>query len=88
MKDKSKISIVDLLENPSQFLKIIPRITEWFGLEGTFQGHLVQPPAMSRDIYHQTRLLRAPSNLTLNVSRDRASTTSLGNCTRVSPPSL
>jgi len=51
------------------------RITEWFGLEGTFQGHLVQPPAMSRDIFNQTRLLRAPCNL----AWDGASTTSLGN---------
>ncbi|KAK4830027.1 LOW QUALITY PROTEIN: hypothetical protein QYF61_008365 [Mycteria americana] len=47
---------------------------------GTFKGHLVQPlPAMSRDIFSWIRLLRAPSNLTLNVSRDGASTTSLGN---------
>ncbi|KAK4811312.1 LOW QUALITY PROTEIN: hypothetical protein QYF61_024448 [Mycteria americana] len=37
------------------------------------------PPAMSRDIFNYIRLLRAPSNLTLNVSRDGASTTSLGN---------
>jgi len=34
---------------------------------------------MSRDIFNQTRLLRAPSNLALNVSRDGAATTSLGN---------
>ncbi|KAK4831309.1 hypothetical protein QYF61_016798 [Mycteria americana] len=34
---------------------------------------------MGRDIFNQIRLLRAPSNLTLNVSRDGASTTSLGN---------
>ena len=45
------------------------RIVEWFGLEGTFRGLLVQPFAMSRDIFNQIRLLRAPSNLTLNVSR-------------------
>ncbi|KAK4828550.1 hypothetical protein QYF61_027519 [Mycteria americana] len=36
-------------------------------------------PAMSKDIFNSIRLLRAPSNLTLNVSRDGASTTSLGN---------
>jgi len=53
-------------------------IIEWFGLEGTFKGHLVQPPAVSRDIFNWIRLLRAPSNLALNVSRDGASTTSLG----------
>ena len=34
---------------------------------------------MSRDIFHQTRLLRAPSNLALNTSREGASTVSLGN---------
>jgi len=33
---------------------------------------------MSRDIFHQTRLLRAPSNLALNSARERAATTSLG----------
>ena len=49
------------------------------GLEGTFRGHLAQPPAVSRDIFNQTRFLRAPSNLALNVSKDGASTTSLGN---------
>ncbi|KAK4826482.1 hypothetical protein QYF61_009478 [Mycteria americana] len=37
------------------------------------------PPAMTRDIFNCIRLLRAPSNLTLNVSRDGASATSLGN---------
>ena len=33
---------------------------------------------MSRDIFHQTRLLRAPSNLALNTAREGASTASLG----------
>ena len=33
---------------------------------------------MSRDIFNWTRLLRAPSNLAFSVSRDAASTTSLG----------
>lgn len=36
-------------------------------------------PTMSRDIFNQTRLLRASSNLTFNASRDGASTISLGN---------
>ena len=31
---------------------IVHRITEWFGLEGTFEDHLVQPPAMGRDTFH------------------------------------
>lgn len=27
-------------------------IREWLGVEGASQGHLVQPPAVSRDIFH------------------------------------
>jgi len=34
---------------------------------------------VSRNIFNQTRLLRALSNLAVNVSRDGASTASLGN---------
>ena len=34
---------------------------------------------MSRDIFHQTRLLRAPSNLASNTAREGASTASLSN---------
>jgi len=37
------------------------------------------PPAMSRDIFNSLGVLRAPANLAWNVSRDGASTTSLGN---------
>ena len=37
------------------------------------------PPAMCRVANHQTRLPRATSSLTLNASRDGASTASLGN---------
>jgi len=44
----------------------------WVGRD--LGGHLVQS-----DIINQTRLLRAPSNLALDVSRDGALTTSLGN---------
>lgn len=36
-------------------------------------------PAMSWDIFSQSSLLRALSRLALNVSRDGASTASLGN---------
>jgi len=54
------------------------RIIEWFELEETVKGHLAQPPAVSRDIFNQIKLLRAPSSLTLNISRDGASTASLG----------
>jgi len=56
------------------------RITEWFELEGTFKGHLIPPPpATGRDSFHQTRLLRATSNLALNAAREGAATASLGN---------
>ena len=52
---------------------------EWFELEGTFAGHPVQPPAVSRDIFTWIMSLRALSNLTWNVHRDGTSTTSLDN---------
>jgi len=28
------------------------RIIEWFGLEGTFEDQLANPPALSRNIFH------------------------------------
>jgi len=65
--------------NDSYLYRNSHRITECFGLGGTFRGHPAQPPAVSRDIFNWVRLLRAPSNLAWNVSRDGASTTSLGN---------
>ena len=34
---------------------------------------------MGRDPFHQSRLLQAPSNLTLNPAREGAATASLGN---------
>jgi len=34
---------------------------------------------MGRDIFHQTRLLKAPSNLALNTAREGAATAPLGN---------
>jgi len=55
------------------------RITEQFGLEGTLKIIWFQPPAVGRDIFHQTRLLRAPSNLAFNTAREGAATASLGN---------
>ena len=54
------------------------RITAWFGLEGTLKTILFQPPAMSRDTFHQPRLLKALSSLALNLSREGAATASLG----------
>jgi len=34
---------------------------------------------MSRDTFHQPRVLQAPSNLALNTAREGAATASLGN---------
>jgi len=49
------------------------------GMEGAFKDNLVQPlHAMGRDTFHQIRLLKAPSNLTLNTSNDGASRISMG----------
>ena len=47
----------------------------WFGgdLYRSSQSNL---PAMGRDTSHQTRLLKAPFNLTLNTAREGAATTS------------
>ena len=55
------------------------RIIEWFGLGGTLKLIWFQPPAMSRDIFHQSMLLRAPSNLAMSTAREGAATASLGN---------
>jgi len=50
----------------------------WVGRD--LEGHLVpNPPAMGRDIFHQPRVLRAPSNLALSTAREGAATASLGN---------
>jgi len=53
---------------------------EQFRLKGTLQIiSQFQPPAMGRDTFHQTRLLKAPCNLASNTSREGAATASLGN---------
>lgn len=49
------------------------RSTEWVGLEGTFQDHLVQPPAGGRDTFRLPReVLDTPSMETSDVRLDRA----------------
>lgn len=48
-------------------------------LEGTLKTMSSNPITMSRDIFHQTRFLRAPPKLALDTSRDVASAASLGN---------
>ena len=57
----------------------VDSITEWLEMEGTLKGHLVQLPCSEQGRLQCHQVLRAPSSLTLSVSRDRASTTSLGN---------
>lgn len=48
--------------------------------EETFQGHPVQPPCIEQGhLQVDVRSLRTLSNLVLNVFRNGASTTSLGN---------
>ena len=44
-----------------------------------------QPSAMDRVDTHEIRLPKVPSNLTLNTSRDGATTTSQGNLCVCSP---
>ena len=51
---------------------------ECFELEGTFKAHVVQPTYNDQGQLQLEQVLRAPSR-PLNVSRVRASTTSLGN---------
>ena len=55
------------------------RIIERSGLEVTLKIIWFQPPCHEQGHLHQTRLLRAPTNLALNTSREGADTASLGN---------
>lgn len=54
-------------------------IIRYFVFEVAFKSHLVQPPAMSRDIINWICLIRALSNTTLNISRDESPIISLSN---------
>lgn len=38
-------------------------------VEKSLKDHLVPAPIQGRDTFHKTRSLRAPSNLTLDISR-------------------
>lgn len=49
------------------------RITELFKLEGTLKGHPVQLFCIEQSTFSYTGLLRALSDLILNISRDMAS---------------
>lgn len=53
------------------------RMTEWIGLEGTYNNCLILPSTQSRISY--SRLPWTMSSWVLRISTDEASTTSLGN---------
>ena len=57
---------------------------EWFGLKGPYRSCSSNTPAMGRDTFHQTRFLKAPSNLAFNISREGTAIASLGNLCQVS----
>lgn len=48
------------------------RITEWLRLDGTLKSTQLQLSATASAATHQTGLLRAPSNLVLNASKNGA----------------
>jgi len=72
-----------------------PAVLLWYGMNkecGTLQNHRMiwvgrdltdhlapTPPAMGRDTFHWTRLLKAPSSLALNTAREGEATPALGN---------
>jgi len=54
------------------------------GWKGPYRSSSFNPPAMGRDLFHQSRVLKALSNLVLNAAREGAATASLGNlCQRL-----
>ena len=58
----------------------VHRIIEWFGLEGTFEVHLVKLHFyVQKHVSLDQAANKTPSNLTLNTSNDGISTASLGN---------
>jgi len=57
------------------------------GWKGPYRPSGPNPPALSRDIFHQTRLFKALSNLALNTAREGAATASWATSATASPPS-
>ena len=61
-----------------QELKVSLESQNGLGWKGPYRSSSSNPPAMGRDTFHQTRLLKAPANLALNTAREGAATASLG----------
>jgi len=62
--------------------------TESFELEGSLTGHLVQLPGNEQGHLQLHQVLRAPSSLTLSVSRDGAPPPLWATCSSASLPLL
>jgi len=78
-QDTGQSSILKIMGDCLFFFPTLThRLIEWVGLEGTLEIFWFQPPAISRDISHQTRVLRAPSSLALSPAREGAATAALG----------
>lgn len=59
--------------------KVFHRITEWFGLRGTMKISKFQSPCHGKEHLPLDQVLKAPSILALNTSRNGTSTASLDN---------
>ena len=62
----------------TRFLPVIIESQHDLGWKGPYRSSSSNSPAMGRDTFHQTRLLKAPFNLALNSAREGAATASLG----------
>ena len=89
MKDNSQVQQQPTKKQRStQWITYNHRIIESLESEGTFKGHVVQLPTNEEGHHSYIRLPRAWSSLTLKVSRDGASTTSVGNLFQLVKPSI
>jgi len=65
--------------NSGNYFRKIIKSWNALGWKGPSEVVKPNPPAVSRDIFNYTRLLRTPSNPAWNASRDGASAASLDN---------
>lgn len=63
----------------TEAFKIEKRSLTNLGWKRSLRGDLVKPPAMSRDTFNHSKLVRALSNLSLNFPRGGAPTSFLTN---------